>query len=626
LKQVDDDMWRSAALFYMKTRRSGLTRFSIFGSMRRYTILIILLYPFLSVHPGEPVRDLHDHSRIRSQSIRKLIETEESFDVVSLHYRTLIRLAEDKGDERMQAECLFQAARVLYWQAQYSMSLVETKRALAIAKRLNDKEMLAVGYDLLARLHYLFSPEQAQYYFRKCWQYCEQSDSVELAVSNLNSFNMIRNDREVDLNELLPIDTQPLSPLARAWLGYNIARGMLALGRTAGAAAYLEDTRRYLQQHSGACPLNAMYEFRMGQLKLREGDTEQAWGHVEKSLAIVRKNKILMGIAHNYELSSQIAQAENKESLALDFLKKNVALRDSIFKCSSNLYFPDDLIYTMMDSIAEDRARVLKKNFLVAGILSGVVLAGASLLYYFKSARYQRKNSDALTDMKNHRTNGLHSRMKNHLMKIMYQYKTGVHYCLKQVFEAEDPVLTHYLTEFEENIQKVDRLIDDLLDWVETNPEMTPGKTDFDISGIVRQLVAFYRIGFASEFIAYRLSAHSPVMVRGDRYMLIIALERLFFSLVRNAAKNAVVQISVSGGDGRYAAIRIADPENKDQTLEKDIFAQRIAELETTGKATYTADPDFNIFAECTLRNGAKASVEHTPAKGTVYMYHMPVK
>ncbi len=600
--------------------------FQSFGSMKRFAILVILLYPFLSVRPTGPVKDWYDHNRIRSQSIQKLIETEESFDVVSMHYQTLIQLAKDKGDERMQTECLFQVARIYYWQAQFSMSLAETKRALTIAQRLNDKEMLAVGYDLLARLHYLFSPEQAQYYYRKCWQYCEQSDSVELAISNLNSFNMIRKDKEVDLDELLSVDMTPLSSLARAWLGYNIARGMLAAGRTTEAAGYLDYTYQYLQQHSGACPLNAMYELRLGQLKLLEGDTEQAWEHVDKSLAIVRKNKILMGIAHNYELSSQIAQAENKESLALIFLKKSVALRDSVFKSPSNLYFPDDLVYTMMDSIVDDQARTSKKNYLLIGILSGLLLiAGVCLFYYFKLARYQQKSSTTLINMKGHTTNGLHSRMKNHLMKIMYGYKAGVSYCLKQVFGADNPELTDHLAVFEENVQKVDNLIDDLLDWVEANSDMISEKADFDASEIVKQLIAFYRIGFASKSVTYQLSANQPIVIKGDRYLFTIALEHLFFSLVKNAKKDAVVHVSVSCEDGRYVVISIADPENKEQTLEKEIFGQRIAELKNIGKVTYTADWDFNIFAECTIRNGAKAHVECTPGKGTVYIYRMPV-
>jgi len=150
-------------------------------------------------------------------------------------------------------------------------------------------------------------------------------------------------------------------------------------------------------------------------------------------------------------------------------------------------------------------------------------------------------------------------------------------------------------------------------------------KTEFDVNETVRQLVVFYKVGFASKTISYQLWVEEPLMVRGDKNMLIIALEHLFYKLTSDAAKNTVINVSVSKIDGKYAAISIADPQNIKPALEKEIFAQRAVELETTGKATQTADWDFNIFAEFTSRTRAKTHIECTPEKGTVYKYIIPL-
>jgi len=588
----------------------------------RIIITVILTGSFLSVPAAGAARKGNDHS----QTIRRLAETEESFDVVSIHYQTLMRTAEDKGDERIQAECLFQLARINYWQGQFSLSLAQTKQGLSISHRLNDKILLAMGYDLLARLHYMFSPEQAQYYYRKCWQYSEQTDSAELSISILNNFNMVRKDKDVALDELFAYDKPLLSPLTRTWLYYHIARALLANGRTGEATVYLGYMRQYLQHFSEASALSAMYEYLLGQLKLIEGDTKQAWEHAGKSMAIVRKNRLMQGMILNYNLASQIAQAEKNESLALNLYKKSIALQDSIFNSSSNLHFPDELINTMMDYITGDRAQAPKNKYLLTGIWFGLILlAGACLLYYFKSAGYYKKSATAIANIREHKTNTLHSGMKNHLMKIMFAYKAGVSFCLKQKFNAENPDTADDIKLFEKNIHTVDRLMDSLIVWVESNPDMTTEKVEFDVTETVKQMVAFYEIGFAFKSVSCRLSADRPVMVRGDKYMFAIALEHLFFSLFKVAAENTVIHISVSEVDDCYAAIGIADPENKEKTLEKKIFSQRIAELETNGITTYTADRDFNIFAECTIRNRSKARIECTPEKGTVYHYMIPL-
>lgn len=570
-------------------------------------------------------KNRYEHKQIFSQTIQKLVETEESFEQAEKYYLTLNRTADVKGDERMQAECLLQLARIHYWQAQYSLSLEKTKRALAIAHRLDDKIILTSGYELLGRLHYMLSPEQAQYYYRKCWQYCEQSDSTELAVLILNNFNLSRKDREIVLNELLTVDMNSLSSLNQARLSYNIVRSLIANGRADEAIFYLDNVHQYLQQNSEKSPINAMYEHRMGEYHLLKGNTKQAWEHVHKSMTISRKNKIMIGMIHNYNLASQIAQSENKDHQALVLYKKSVMLRDSMLNCPANMFFLDELIYTMMDYIADDRAKAANKNYKLIVLWTGLILiAGAGLLYYFKSTGRRKKSNTALENIRDHTTNRLHSRMKNHLMKITYGYKLSVNDNMKKCYDSKKPELADIFTDFENHKKKFFYLMDSLFSWMESNPEMTPEKVEFNVTETIKQVVAFFKIAFAHKSITCQLFAEQTIMIRGDRHMLIIAMEHLFSNLFKAAAENAVVNVSVSEIDRWYVAIKIADSGNKEKTIEKEIFAQRITELETTGILTHTADRDFNIFAECTLRNHSKTRMECTPEKGTVYYYVIP--
>ncbi len=596
--------------------------------MKGFAILPVLLYicaPALS----EPVKRGYDRDQVRTQSIQKLIETEESFDAASTYYRELIQIAESSGDERLHAECLFQVARIYYWQTKFSLSLAETKKGLNIARRLNDYELLAVGYDLLGRLHYLFSPEQAQYYYRKCWQYCEQSDSIGLSVSNFNSYNLIRPDHELSLKDLLSIDIRSLRPVSRAWLGYNIARAMLVAGRIDEALGYLDHARDFLQHHSGASPLNAMYENMLAHILLHKNEIGQAWEHWRKSFDIVRKNKMMLGFMVNYKLASEIAQAEKNDDAALDFYKKSVAVHDSIFNNVPNKYFPDDLVYTMMEYLAEEEMQAKEKRHLLICVCTALcAIAGISLLYYFKSASYRKKTNIALKDMKSRTTNELHSKLKNHVMKIMYGYRAGVNFCLKHTLEiseqSDKSESTGYFGILENYMRKADAFMDNLIDRVEAQPDMKPEPVCFDAKKIIDQIIALDKISFVSKHIIFRSTIDEPVQVFGDKILFSLAMEHLFFKIVKAASKNAVISVSAENEREGYTGFCISDPENKENTVEKEIFAQRIKNIGKEADAARTADWDFNIFAECMIGNRAKIHVEFDSGKGTTYCFGMP--
>ncbi len=599
--------------------------------MKRFAILVILLCAFLFIDILGQDIELYDREQLRIHSIQKLIEAEKSFDATRAYYEELIRIAATTGDERMQSGCLFQLARIYYWQAQFSLSLTETKKGLEIARRLEDNELMIVGYDLLGRLHYLFSPEQAQYYYRKCWQYCEESDSVELAISNLNSYNLIRTDNEVPLNDLLSIDIQSLSPISQAWLGYNIARTMIVAGQLDEALQYLEYPRIFLEKHTVASPMDALYEHRLSQIYLLRGDTKMAWEHRNKSLQILKKNKILLGIVSNYKIASEIAQAEKHSELALIYYRKSTALRDSIFNSVPNKYFPDDLVYTMMEYLTVDEAQIRQRGNMVVYILFVLCfIFGISLLYFFRSTKYRKKTDIVISDIKDDTLKGSTARLKNHLMKMMYTYKAGIYDCFQHMPEVpvkNDNLHTiNYFEILEKNMHKADEFMDMLFEWVKSGSGMQPRNVDFDAKEVMEQIVALYEIAFVSKHINYQMLIDDSLIVHGDKIMFAISIEYLFSKTVKASAQNVCITVSGRSENGGDAIFCVADLENKENTLEKTIFAQRIGRLETEENAMRTADWDFNIFAECAVRNHASVQVKISPEIGTAYCFSMPDK
>ncbi len=596
--------------------------------MKRFAIPVILLYVFSLVCQGQ-VTDGFDRNQIHAATIQNLLETDESFDALKTHYTNVYQIAKQIDDEHVQAECLFQLARIDYWQTQYSSSLAKAKEGLLIAKKTDDHELLIIGYELVARLYYLYSPEHAQYYYQKCWELCEKSDSMNLIIAHLNNYNMIRNNREVSANDLVLIDLDSLKPLPRARLSYIIARSMTAEDRVDEATEYLENTRRYLQEHNGTSPLNAMCAYQMARIYLLRGDLKKAWKYLADNYEITTRNKQLFLLVEHYLLASEVAQAENRENIALKYLKKGTALRDSIFYATTNQHFFDQLANTMMEYQAEDEVQTRKKRFLLMYILlsTGVILATV-LAYYSKSIKYRKKTFTMISNIKESPLNGFPAQLKNHLMKITYEYKAGLQHSMIRKTNISsingDVQLINHSELRKKYEYNADQLMDALLKWIESGSNGFPQTiVDFDAKEIIEQVVDLYRIISASKSITYRLSTDKTLPTKGDKIMLAISLEYLFAQIIKPASKNTTIAASAMRTINGLT-VSISDPWQKEYTLEKEIFIQRTKKLGLTTHVMLTPDKDFNVFAACTVKNRAKINIEYNPETGTIYHFSIP--
>ncbi len=573
-----------------------------------------------------------DRDNIRERTISRLFETDVPYDTIKVNYEKLLWYAESAGDEMLQTECLFQLAHIQYMQSYYSKSLAGTKRGLEIACRLNDNDMMAVGYDLLGRLHYLLSPEQAKYYYQKSWYYCGLSDSIELATAGLNSYILVRSDYVASLDDLLSIDIDALSGLTRARLSFLIARSLVDIGNIGDALEYLSDTGKYLEQYNDASPLDLLYAQQMAKMMLIEGDIRKAQEYWDKSHAIARRNKQPMEQVNNYKIASEIAQAGAYNGKALEYYKKSIALRDSIFSTVINKNLPDELLSTMMEYVHEDMIKKKEKfHTILYAILVLALIAGICLLYYHKSKQYREKEATAMSNIKEQTAVGFHSRLKNHLMKIMYSYKAGVSFCLKNVLKEKIQTTkadsVYYSSVLEKHMDKADEFLDMLFGWVESNPDMQPEHIDFDAGYMVEQLVNLHEIAFAFKHFTYKISVGKvPMILHADKVMMAIALEHLFFRMATNAPAYTTILVSAGKNENGQFVFSISNSDDKQRTMEKEIFPRLIETLKTGGITRHTADWDFNIFEVCLRKNRAKAWFEFIPATGTTYGLTLPGK
>ncbi len=598
--------------------------------MKRLTIPILLLYS-LSLASMAQGTEWLDHERLRDLTIYRVLETNKPLELVETRYAKLLQAAENDDNDYLQAICLFQLAHINYTQTHYSHSLAWAKKGMTLANRLNDHEMLAVGYDLLGRLHYLYSPEQAQYYYQKCWQQCQRSVGNELAITSLNSYTLTRNDYGESLNSLLSIDLHSLTDLSKARLSYLIARSLTDAGYIEEAARYLRNTGKYLEQHHETSPLNILFAQQMAKVMLCKGNTKKALEYIHQSYEIACNNKLLLEQVETYRLVSEIAQAENQGALALKYYKKSISLRDSILSTADNLNLADELLYTMVEYISEDNYQANHKRniytvFYVTLVL--VLILAFGFMYCYKSAFYRRKVNVTLTGIKAQTRREYHARLKNLMMGLVHNYKTGFYFCMKHALaikQQENTGNNHGYEILQKHSQKADDFISMLLEWTNSGPDMERHSTEFDVKYLIDQIVALYQITFSHKHLTYRqFISDDPLIVYGDKILFAIAIEHLFSRIVRNAVANDTIHISAAKNEDGQFVFGISNPGDRRITYAKEIFARHVEIFEKTEKEIRTADWDFNIFTMCLLRNRAKIRFNFSADSGTGCGITMP--
>ncbi len=607
---------------------SGYTGRKMIKAMKWLVTMAVLLHTFSIVCRGQE-GEWFELDRIRGRTIYRMLEPVGSYVTMETRYTELLQTAEKTSNDTLQAACLFQLAHINYKEAHYSHSLAWAKRGMDIARQLDDCEMLAVGYELLGRLHYLYSPEQAQYYYRNCWQQCMISGNRDLAIVCLNGYTLISTDYNASLEDLLSINLDSLSGLPKARLSHLIARSLTDVGRIDDALDYLGNTWEYLKEYKETSPLNILYVQQMARIMLRKGDTQKAWEYINKGCEIAHRNKLLLKQAENYKLASEIAQAEKQETLALEYYKKSVHLRDSVLNTASNRHFPNELLDTLIGFLAEEdyvKGKGQHVTFYIVLIL--VFISVSILIYSYKLNTYRKKMNLAVTGIKEQVEGECRARLKNHLMKILYQYKMGTEFCVKQTLEArlqfDKTNEGAYLDILESHSRKADELVNMLLSWVEVTPDMQPQYTHFDVRHLIGQMIDLYQIIYAAKQLSYVQSPENePLIIYGDKIMIAIAIENLFFRITRNAASNVTIHISVIRNENGQFIFSLSNTSDKQYTYGKEIFARHIENLEKGGKEIHTADWDFNIFAVCLLKNRAKAWFKFDIDTGTACGFTM---
>jgi len=130
-----------------------------------------------TVVAGGALGEVSDTARIR------MIQNELSTNEQRALYLELEQLAIKTGDEALLAKCCYELSYIYAQQSNYVKTFDYVQRALRYYEAQNDRAGRAACYRIMATLYIILSPEQADFYYRKCFELAEREDSVHAVLS-----------------------------------------------------------------------------------------------------------------------------------------------------------------------------------------------------------------------------------------------------------------------------------------------------------------------------------------------------------------------------------------------------------------------------------------------------------
>ncbi len=566
-------------------------------------------------------------------TVRQKYINEESVDISKEYALKIKEKAEAEGNKLLSAECSLFLAQICYLQGEYKKSLSYVQPIPTEAKKLNNNVLMAGAYEMMGHLYYLFSPERAQFYYRMSWDYSEKSDSINAVISSLSNYSLLQRNPERASNYLFDIRTEMLNSEQRAKIGYLIARSLIDENRIDEAESYLGPLKDYLSGISGESFHRALYFREMAVLALKRGRPEEAKIYLAESNRITDRNKFVLVKAHNFGIASNIEKTLGNRYGTLAFYKDSVALRDSIMNTADNRELGNELVINLIKDLS-DRSIIDRQESRpitsrsIAVLMTLILIIGASILYYLKSSNSRKPEKQDRTEAeKKNEPPDTDPNLKEHLLKIMFRYKNGVNHCIKQMTETAETPEKHqairYFDNWGKSMKDADKFIDDLMHLTEKRPNMTAQRKYFRIRPVTERVVHLHKIICAAKRLNFDIDIDEAIEAYGDETLFAVATEHLMHKTTKNGLSDGTVRVSAKYV-GNDVVIQITDPDNREMSVEKKIFMQRVQSIDPNGEYTKTADGDFNVCAEFVRRNNGKIGLEIDPESGTSYRIGIP--
>ena len=185
----------------------------------------------------------------------------------------------------------------------------------------------------------------------------------------------------------------------------------------------------------------------------------------------------------------------------------------------------------------------------------------------------------------------------------------------------------HYLQRVKHNVDRLTRIINQLLDWsrldvgrIEIKPE------SLHIDEFVRDVVeSFQTLAAEKSIVLEVLSCEQPITVRADRDKL----EQILWNLVGNAIKftppSGHVSVSCSICDARYAQITVADTGCGIAPDELPHVFNEFSKVESAMPSSQGAQLGLFITKSLVALHGGQMCVESRLGVGTQFYFTLPL-
>lgn len=218
---------------------------------------------------------------------------------------------------------------------------------------------------------------------------------------------------------------------------------------------------------------------------------------------------------------------------------------------------------------------------------------------------------------------GTNPELKQHLSKVILEYKKGLDFYIGQLRNNNDYVQRY--KQLAQYIEETGQFIDKLGEWIEEHPAREEKNAFFDAQPKIKTVINMLQIIFMSKQITIHNKIHSngPLMVYGKEIYFSIAFELIVNMALENAGPKQQIILSVKENKDFYI-FTVNDPSYI--LFDEDAMKMnwRIQKVKASIGKEKSGDHDLEIFLECVYENNGEMRFESSLAHGTSSSFSIP--
>lgn len=289
-----------------------------------------------------------------------------------------------------------------YFKGDYTSAVQYYYKSVSVLERQNDKRELAFSYNELAKLYRktkrLDLAEQNYDKAMRIYQALNDSSNISMIYNESGVVFEYRNDFDEALRRYkmsLQISENLKENMGIAYALNNIAGALSLQNKYTDADLYLKRALSLRKQMRDTFAIALNYSD-LGMNNFYSGNHNSAISYLDSSNAIAKKLNYLELQAHNFLFISKANEKLGNTNLALDFYKKHISIKDSVFTIESDKQISElntkyqtqkkdmELAVSKAEIEKQQKQNFIKTIIIISILVSIVLLAGIAYLLYRK--------------------------------------------------------------------------------------------------------------------------------------------------------------------------------------------------------------------------------------------------